>query len=215
MPKGFCGGKKSWNVGEEVCGTRGSVRLGGLRWNRVNLGAGGLRMRGHAVTLGGVRWRPPGWGHEVSWRSHHGRAPQHLLSVCFSVFCGGGLELAGILLHPGELVRDGLNGGRLLICWLYNNRGLQTGGPGSGLVLDLWRVRLVVGCVRRRGDLVALVGCLAAPASVATSARLGDGGDRVGVRLVRLVPFGEGRDSCRPTAVGGSLRSCCNGPAPR
>ena len=105
------------------------------------------------------------------WRSDHDHASQHLLSV----FCGCGLKPAGILLHPGELVSDGLDGSRLLVGCLYYDRGLQTWGPGHRLVRDLCLVRLVVGCVWRGGDLVVLVGCLAAlaPASAAASAPLG------------------------------------------
>ena len=113
------------------------------------------------------------------WRSDYGRTSQHLLAVRFPVFCGCGLKLEGILLHAGELFRDGLDGSRLLVGRLNHDRGLQTRGPGCGLVRDLWRVWLVVavavGCIWRGADLVTLVGCLVTPvpALAATSVPLG------------------------------------------
>ena len=80
-------------------------------------------------------------------RPDRGGAPQHLLSVSLSVSGGCDLELAGILLHPLELVSDGLDGGCLLVGWLDHDRGLKTGVLGSGLVWHLGWIWLVVGCI--------------------------------------------------------------------
>ena len=62
-----------------------------------------------------------------------------------------------------------------LFDWVDDDRGLQVECPGLGLQLVvrvLWRIRLLVGCVRWRG-LVSLVGYLPAPASSATLAPFG------------------------------------------
>ena len=94
-----------------------------------------LRTQSQVVGTGASRWveaAPGDWG--PGWRSDHGHASQHLLSVCFPVFCGCGLKLSGILLHNDEWVSDGMDGSRLLVGRLYHDRGLHTEGPGRGLV---------------------------------------------------------------------------------
>ena len=207
-------------------------RSGGLDWWRhwESLGTGGWRDRRCAVALGRlpgrdseVGWwiRKPRWGILLatgSWGWQRSSGPsQHFLLISFPVPGGCCLESLGVLLHPVQLVSNGLNssrpGGRLggglpraadKDPWKREDLGSVVGLAGFGLRLGLQGSGLADG-----------LSCPPASALATASSSLGVGAVETwrgsfwsgGLPSWRWVGRRPESDSLCPVAAGGSLGS--------